>query len=203
MPLMDTPERRVVVDSKKRIFKDFFWIEEAFVRYERFDGQMSESVRRLSFERGDAAAAVIEERETGDVLLVEQFRYPTFGKGPGWLVETVAGIVEDGEDPEVTVRREVLEETGFQVRDVELIATFYPSPGGSSERIFLYHVEVSASDRVAEGGGVGDEHEDIRLVRIVRNDLAEAITSQRFSDAKTIIGLQWLLSRPPSGSSYW
>jgi len=80
---VDRP-RQVQVASKRRIFDDFFKIEEAFLKYERFDGRMSKTIRRLNFERGDSVAAIIFNRETRRVILVNQFRYPTLEKGlPG------------------------------------------------------------------------------------------------------------------------
>lgn len=183
------------VEGKELLLDDFFKVEAARVRYELFGGGMSDTVRRLSFERRDAAAVVLVERESGDVILAEQFRYPAYEKGPGWLVEAVAGIVADGEDPAETVRREALEETGYRVGALDHIGTFYLSPGGSSERIFLYHAEVSAGDHVADGGGLDHEGEDIRLVRLPRAEVGKALASQQFADAKTVIGLMWLEGR--------
>ena len=112
---------KVEIKSKRLIFNDFFKIQEAILRYLRFDGKMSEPVRRLVFERGDAVAAIILNRDTQKVVLINQFRhgsnvldtfvlvlrihcqvglalfepclrFPTYEKGPGWIHEVVAGI---------------------------------------------------------------------------------------------------------------
>ncbi len=192
---MTGSERRVEVDGRELVLDDFFQVEAARLRYELFGGGMSDTVRRLNFERRDAAAVLLVERESGDVILIEQFRFPTYAKGPGWLVEAVAGIVADGEDPAETARREALEETGYRVGELDHIGTFYLSPGGSSERIFMYHAEVAAADRVAAGGGLAAEGEDIRIVRLPTADVADALTSARFADAKTVVGLMWLEGR--------
>ena len=156
--------KKVHILSQKIVFNDKFKILETRLQFEKFDGQMSPPVRRLTFERGDAAAALLWHRDRQRLLLVEQFRHPTYKKGPGWIMELVAGIVEPDEDPAATMRREILEETGYQVNELEYIATFYLSPGGSSERLFLYYAEVSETDLVAAGGGAVGENEDIRLV---------------------------------------
>ena len=145
--------KKVKIISEKVVFDDKFKVLETRLQFEKFDGQMSEPVRRLTFERGDAAAALLWHRDRQRLFLVEQFRHATFKKGPGWLVETVAGMVKPGEDPEAAMRREILEETGYQVRELEYIAAFYLSPGGSSERIFLYYAEVAENDLVEAGGG--------------------------------------------------
>ena len=68
--------RKVVIESKRRILDDFFKVEEAHLRYERFDRQMSPLVRRLNFERGDSVAAMIFNPKTQRIILVNQFRLP-------------------------------------------------------------------------------------------------------------------------------
>jgi nudix-type nucleoside diphosphatase (YffH/AdpP family) len=187
--------KRVEILNQRIVFDDVFKIEEATLRFERFNGQMSEPFRRLVFERGDAAAALLLNRDTQKVILIEQFRYPTYKKGPGWLLEVVAGMVDQGEQPEETIRREVREEVGYQVSDLQPIATFYVSPGGSSERVALYSAEVGEADRVAAGGGSAAEHEDIEQVDLSLPELWTALHEGNIVDAKTLIAVQWLQCR--------
>ncbi len=187
--------RRVVIHDRALVLDDFFKVEEAYVSYERFDGTMGPKLRRLNFERGDAVSAVIFNRDSERVLLVEQFRFPTYDKGPGWTIELVAGIVDEGESPDDAVRREIHEEAGYEVARLEKISTFYLSPGGSSERVHLYYAEVSASGLRGEGGGRDDEHEDLKAHWLLLSEAADRLASGGIPDAKTIIGLQWLLAR--------
>ena len=133
----------VIVHEKRRVFDGFFKIDEATVSYRGADGSMIGPVRRLSLERGDSVAALVFHRDRRSVILANQFRYPTYEKGPGWLTELVAGMVDPGETPEQSMRREILEESGYEIERLQHISTFYVSPGGSSERIFLYYVEVN------------------------------------------------------------
>lgn len=191
--------KKVIIHDENRVFDDHFKIDEAHLQFERFDGTMSEPVRRLCFERGDSVAAVVRNRDTGEILLTEQFRYPTYEKGPGWLVEAVAGAVEDGEAPEEALRREVREEMGYEVAHAEPIATFYASPGGSSERILLYYAEVTEAGRVGAGGGAEAEHEDIRLVVLTPQALDARLAAGDLADAKTLVGLLWLKDRDGAG----
>jgi len=188
--------RRVDVRSRRPLLDDFFKVYEAQVSFERTDGSMSPPVRRLVFERGDSVAAVVVHRESGDLLFTEQFRFPTLGTGTGWLLEVMAGMIDDGEAPETALRRELEEELGFRVERLEPITTFFVSPGGSSERIFLFHAEVSDAGRVSDGGGLATEQEDIRIVRLSPDETRAALRDGRLPDAKTIIGLQWLFARP-------
>jgi ADP-ribose pyrophosphatase len=187
----------VDVRSRRRLLDDFFKVDEAVVSFERFDGSMTPQVRRLVFERGDSVAAVVFDRDAERLLLTEQFRFPTLEKGPGWLIEIIAGMIDPGEQPEDSLRREIEEELGYRADRIEHIATFYVSPGGSSERIWVYYAEVGKNGRVSAGGGLR-EHEDIRVVSISLEEARGALEAGRIADAKTIVGLQWLLAPGPS-----
>jgi ADP-ribose pyrophosphatase len=185
---------RVDVKSRRRLLDDFFKVDEAEVSFERFDGSMTPPVRRLVFERGDSVAAVVFDRDNERLLLTEQFRFPAFEKGPGWLIELIAGMIDRGEQPQDALRREIEEELGYRANRIEHIATFYVSPGGSSERIWVYYAEVGSAARVSAGGGLPGEHEDIRVVSISPDEARAALKDGKIVDAKTIIGLQWLFS---------
>jgi nudix-type nucleoside diphosphatase, YffH/AdpP family len=186
---------QVDILDQKVIFDDRFKIQEAHLRYQRFDGQMSKPVRRLVFERGDAAAAIIVHTEKQKVLLTNQFRYPTYGKGSGWVQEVVAGVIDKGERPEETIRREIQEEIGYSVHALTPIATFFVSPGGTSERIFLYYAEVKEADHTTQGGGLVSENEDIQLVELSFAELWQQLAAGKLVDAKTLIAVQWLQLR--------
>lgn len=187
--------RKVEIGERKRLLDDFFQVEAVFLRYERFDGQMSPLVRRLNFERGDSVSVVIFNPSTGRILLVNQFRYPCYEKGPGWMTEAVAGMIGSGETPEQCARREVEEEMGYKLSRLEHISTFYVSPGGSSERIVLYYAEVGDGDKERPGGGLSSENEDIVTLELSLEEALEQIRTGQIADAKTIIGILWLKDR--------
>jgi nudix-type nucleoside diphosphatase (YffH/AdpP family) len=178
--------------EKRRVFDDIFAIDEAVIEHRRHDGSWSPPRRQLCFERGDSVAALLVNRETGHLVLVNQFRYPTYEKGPGWLTEIVAGGV-DAESPEDAIVREIREETGCEVENLEHISTFYVSPGGTSERVILYCGEVTGRAERPTGLGVGDE--DIKVVERSPDTLWQEFLSGELQDAKTIIALLWLRQR--------
>lgn len=181
------------LQSVRTVFDDHFRIVEARLTYQRTDGTSSEPRRWLSFERGDSAAAVVFDPSRECALLTRQFRFPTLGKGPGWILELVAGSIEEGESPEDCIRREILEEVGYEVTDIGRIATFYVSPGGSSERIHLFSAQVDSGVRAGAGGGLASEQEDVELVVVPFADLPGLLANGEVVDAKTIIGLSWLV----------
>ena len=180
------------IQNEKVVFDDFFKIKKATVEHDTFSGGAIE-VERLCFERGDAVAILLYEKDTQSFLFTKQFRYPATKEENPWLVEITAGMLEGDEDPVYRVKKEVEEEIGYQVRHLEFINSSFVSPGGTSERIFLYYAEVLSQDKIAEGGGVDSEGEDIQLVKMDLNELTTAYRSNAFRDAKTVMAIQWFL----------
>jgi len=188
--------RKVSIEKKSYILEDVFKVDEAYLRYEKFNGEMSGTVRRISLERGDSVSILIYNIKTDKIILVSQFRYPSYKIGHGWLMEAIAGIVDPGETPEEAAQREVQEETGLEIARLEHIATFFPSPGGSSERIFLYYSEVSRdAGSYGETGGLLCEGEDIKSYEFTLEEALNKIKSGEIMDAKTIIGIYWMENR--------
>lgn len=192
---------RAVIARQQRLFDDFFKIDELLVTHRQIDGTTSSVQRRLVFERGDSVAVLLFNRDRRAVVLVEQFKAPTLiarrrddpATTDGWLVEPLAGMIDTGEAPEAAAIRETLEETGYRIREPELIGRFFVSPGGTSERVFLYFAEVGDADRVGMGGGIDDE--DIKVLDIGLEELFEQLARGLIEDAKLAIGAYWLQSR--------
>lgn len=193
-------KKKVVVQSQRVIFERFiFRIIEAQLRYMRYDGTMSAPIKRLNFDRGDSVAMLVVDRDDDTVLLTEQFKYPTYDptgeRGNGWIIELPAGKVDEGETAEAAARRELVEETGYEVNELHHINTFYLSPGGTSERIILYYALVTRGDRARAGGGLEEEGEDIKVLRVKFADTLAMMQRGELPDAKTILALQWLQLR--------
>ncbi|WP_310992524.1 NUDIX hydrolase [Aequorivita marina] len=178
------------INNEETVFNGHYKMVQAEVTYDTFDGNTI-TTDRLAFERGDSVAILLIEKETQSVLLTKQFRYPSCKHNEGWLVEIPAGSLEENEDPENCVIREVMEELGYRVNKPKHISTFYASPGAGTERMFLFFAEVSQKDKLEKGGGVDAENEDIQLVKFPISELQSKI--MEFKDAKTLVALQWFL----------
>lgn len=188
MPDQGDPHR-VEKTSSELVFDGFLKIYKTIFRYQTFAGPMSRPTERLVMDRGDAAAAVLWDRQAERLILAKQFRIATVEDGPGWLIELVAGAIDEGESGEDAVRREVDEETGYHADWIEKISHFYTSPGGMTERMFLFFVE--ADTPAIPKSGLDDE--DIRTVTMTRAEARAALDQDKIQDAKTIIGLEWFL----------
>lgn len=185
--------KKVSIERKRYILDDFFKIEEAYLHFEQFNGEMSPLVRRLSLERGNSVAVLVFKRSTEKLILISQFRYPTYQNNHGWTIEVIAGMVDPGETPEESARRELQEEIGANIESFEHIATFYPSPGGSSEQIYLYYSEVSGEQaKYKKTGGLLATGEDIKAIELSLTEALTKIKTGEIMDAKTIIGIYWL-----------
>jgi ADP-ribose pyrophosphatase len=198
--------RRVEVSGPTNRFNDFFKIDEYQVSLEdRSNGQMGPAQKRLVFERGDSVAVLLLNLDRRNVVLVKQFKVPTVvgrrrddeSTTDGWIVETVAGMIDANETPETAVIRETMEETGYRIGTPTLIARFFSSPGGTSERIFLYFAEVRNADKTGPGGGIGDEQ--IEVVSIPPERLFDQLTRQTIEDPKLIVAAYWLQNHLKSG----
>ena len=143
----------------------------------------TEAVREVVVHPG--GAAVVPVFSNGDVLLVEQFRYPMRQS----LLELPAGKVDPGESPEETAARELEEEVGFRAGRLEKLAAFYTTPGFCNELLHLF----LARD-LEPGGRAGDEDEELTVHRYSPRQLEILIRSGRIVDAKTLIGLHLLLA---------
>ena len=188
---------KVKVKNVERILDDFFKVDRAILQFEKFDSTMSPEIVRLNFDRGDSVGALIYNATNQTLLFVRQFRYPIFTKDEknAWSLEIVAGVIDGNEAPEDAMIKEIREEIGYQVDKLKPLFSFYPTPGGSNEKIFLYFARVNQEEQIDKGGGLIEEGENIQLLEIPTKIAFDMLTSGEFYDAKTIIALQWLKTR--------
>jgi len=188
-------------------FANLFRIVRARLQFRRFNGEMSQPITRINFERGDSVGVLLYDPGERTVVLVRQFRYPVYAsldpgerQGEGarraWLLEIVAGVLDEGHTVTEVADKELLEEAGYEVTgQLQPITTIYPSPGGTSERIHLFWGEVDHRERAGEGGGVAAEGEDIEIVALPLQEALDMVESGEIVDGKTIVALLYLALR--------
>jgi ADP-ribose pyrophosphatase len=137
------------------------------------------------------AVAIVAVDEEGRVTLVRQLREPARKE----LLELPAGTLEEGEEPLVTARRELEEETGLTGGSWRELATFYTTPGFCRERMHVF-----VADGVEEGEARQEADESIELVRVPVDELRERI--RELEDAKTIAGLLLYFDERDRGSGF-
>ena len=179
--------------NKQTLYNGFFRMEKYHLQHELFAGGWSGEIHRELFERGNCVAVVLYDPKRDEVVLIEQFRVGAIQNpiNTPWLIEIVAGIMEEGESPEEVAKREALEEAGCEISELIKINRFYLSPGGSSEQITLFCGLIN-SENVGGIHGLAHEHEDI-LVRAVPFSTAyEMIENNEIDSAIPTIAIQWL-----------
>ncbi|RBY92103.1 GDP-mannose pyrophosphatase [Blastococcus sp. TBT05-19] len=154
--------------------------------------------QRETYDRGNGATLLPYDAERRTVLLTRQFRYPVYVNGhpDGLLIEAAAGLLDD-DSPEDAVRREVEEELGVTVGEVEHVFDVFMSPGSVTECLHFYAAPYRPRDRTGAGGGLADEGEDIEVLELPFDEALAMVDDGRIADAKTIMLLQWAALRGP------
>ena len=151
-----------------------------------------ESQEKEVYERSNAAAALLYNKEQGTVILTKQFRLPTYlnGNTSGVLLEACAGLL-DADNPEDCIRREIKEETGYAVDTVQKIYEAYTSAGALTELLHLYITEYHKEQKVSEGGGLKEEKENIEIIELNFDEALQMMETGKIKDVKALILLQY------------
>ena len=174
------------------LFEKYFKLDEYSLSHELFGGGFSPVFTREIFERGSVVAVLPYDQKRDKVILIEQFRAGAIDDADGpWLIESVAGVIEPGETTDEVAHRECEEEAGCSIKQLELIAEYYVSPGGTSELCSLFCGMVD-SEGVAGIHGLADENEDIRVLVVDAEEAFEWVRGGKIRSSATIIALQWL-----------
>lgn len=141
----------------------------------------AKGVREIA--RHPGGAVVVPLLDSGDVILVEQWRWPFDTR----LLELPAGKLAPGEDPAACAARELIEETGWAADRLEPLTSICTTPGFCDE---VLHLFLGRGLRHAPGGHRREEGERDMSVHILPlRDAADMARQGVLRDAKTIIGL--------------
>ncbi|MAR90255.1 MAG: ADP-ribose diphosphatase [Pseudomonadales bacterium] len=182
----------VEVTESKLVYQGFFNMRRYRLRHRLVEGGWSKLLERECFDRGPSVGVLLYDPYKDVVVLGEQFRIGALEANEGpWQLEIVAGIVEAGETPEDVVHREAIEEAGSDVLALEYIYEYYPSPGGSNEKFYLFCGGIDSSN-VGGVHGLAEEGEDIWVQTFPRAEAWQILQENYIHNAATIIALQWL-----------
>ncbi|MBA7935091.1 GDP-mannose pyrophosphatase NudK [Klebsiella sp. RHBSTW-00215] len=178
------------VIKDKILSENWFVLRNMTYELTRSDGSVVRHKREV-YDRGNGATIMLYNRRKQSVVLVRQFRVATWvnGNEDGMLIETCAGLL-DNDEPEVCVRKEAIEETGFEVGEVRKLFELYMSPGGVTELIHFFIAEYSDAQRATDGGGVDDE--EIDVLELPFSQALEMVANGEIRDGKAVILLQYL-----------
>ena len=190
----------VVIESEQRPWSGRFAVDVFRFRHRRFDGAMSEPRSWELWRRGRAVAMIPYDPVTDSVVLIEQFRFPAHAAGlDPVLVELPAGLLEDGEEPEAAMRRELHEEMRMEAGEMERIGVYILTAGGSDETLELYVGRVTAPPHGPDGivghAGAEDEGEDIRTRVWPADKAIDLALAGQTPNSITTIGLLWLAAK--------
>lgn len=131
------------------------------------------------------AVAVIAVTAENKMVMVEQYRKAL----EKTIIEIPAGKLEKGEEPAICAKRELEEETGYDCESIELLTSFYTSPGFADE---IVHIYIAHGLTKKENTAELDEDEFVNLKEITLEEAQELILEQRIFDAKTMFAVQYL-----------
>ncbi|TCP60578.1 nudix-type nucleoside diphosphatase (YffH/AdpP family) [Rhodovulum bhavnagarense] len=180
--------------ARRQPYANFFAVEEYDFRHRRFDGGWSQDMNRAAFLSGDAATVLPYDPARDTVLLIEQFRVGPYARGDSecWSIEAIAGLIDPGETPETTARREAIEEAGVEIGRLHPVHGYYTSPGAKAEFIYSYVGEAELPEAAAGLGGLACEGEDIRAHVVSLDRALGLLDSGEINNAPLILTLLWL-----------
>ena len=156
------------------------------------DGQLA--LRDIE-DHGDAAVVLPYDPVRRVAMVVRQFRTPPLHvAGDGMMLEAPAGRLE-GDAPEACARREAVEEVGLRLGRLEPVARVWTLPALSTERASLFLAPYGSDDRIAEGGGLAEEHEEIAAIEMPLAELAAMADAGTLTDLKLLLLVQTLRLR--------
>jgi nudix-type nucleoside diphosphatase (YffH/AdpP family) len=180
---------RIRLKGERVLSDNYGTLKSTTFEWRRNDGAWQTMTRDV-FDRGNAAAILPYNLARRTVVLVRQFRLPTYVNGyDDLLIEAAAGLLDDA-SPEDRIRAEAEEEIGYRLHHVHKVFEAFMSPGAVTEMIHFFVAEYEPEMRVSDGGGLAHEGEDIEVLELAFDDALKMISDGRIVDAKTIMLLQ-------------
>ena len=177
--------------NKKNLYSGFFSLNKYEFIHEKHNGEWTSAVEREVFSGAHVATLLPYDPIKKEIILIQQFRAGVLSRyDENYLLEIVAGMVDDGENPEETAIRECFEETGCEVKKIYPIQSYFPAPGSSESYYHLYLGEIQAFDgeRIR---GLKKENEDILVKSFKIDEVRQMLKEKKIMNGLTLIALQW------------
>ncbi|MFC4721131.1 GDP-mannose pyrophosphatase NudK [Geojedonia litorea] len=183
-------ENNVEILETEVLSNNWYTLLKVTYNYLKRDNTWQTQVRE-AYDRGNGAAILLYNTKKKTIILTKQFRLPTFinGNKNGMMIECCAGLL-DKDHPEDCIKKEALEETGYQIKNAKKIFEAYMSPGAVTEILHFFIAEYDDSMKITEGGGLTQEQEDIEVIELNFEMAYDMIAKGDIKDAKTIMLLQ-------------
>ncbi len=193
----------VKIVTKEPLYDGFFNMVRYGFQHKKYDGSWTNTISREVFERGHAVAVLPYDPDTQEFVLIEQVRIGAVPTSDSpWLIEIIAGIIDEGESEQDVCCREAQEEAGIELSNVTKALSYLASPGGTTERL---HVYVARTDATRASGvhGLAEESEDILVLRVAEDTVREWLATGKIDNAASIIALQWFFMNKQSLLQQW
>ena len=170
---------------------NWYLLNKVTFKYHKEDQTVETHIREV-YDRGNGAGILLYNTSQKTVILIRQFRLPSFlnGNETGMMIEVCAGLL-DKDNPEQCIIREVEEETGYKIDTVQKVFETYVSPGAVTEILHLFVGEYDPSMKISEGGGIASEQENIEVFEIQFEEALAMVERGEIRDSKTIMLLQY------------
>ncbi len=183
-------DQRVKIRNVEVLSNDWYVLKKTTFDYRLRNGVWS-TQKRETYDRGNGATILLYNIDQKTVVLTRQFRFPAYVNGhDGMLIEACAGLL-DKDNPEECIKRETEEETGYRVTQVTKVFEAFMSPGSVTEKLYFFVAEYEPTSRVALGGGVEADGEDIEVLELPLDTALQMIRTGEIIDGKTIMLLQY------------
>jgi nudix-type nucleoside diphosphatase (YffH/AdpP family) len=185
------------VKETKELYNGFIKLEEITI------SNGDKEIKREVLKSTNSVVGIVYDTVKKKYIFIQQYR----AGAEGIMVEVPGGAIDTDEKPEQALKREIMEETGYKVDYLNHVKDFYLTPGRITDITSLFYCEVS--ERVNDGGGIGDE--DISIVEVEKLGLGGRIFFEdpsnpemevgvektmkppyQIIDAKTLIAVMWL-----------
>jgi ADP-ribose pyrophosphatase len=156
------------------------------LRVDEIDAYSGDRTRKVEVVEHVGGVAIVAMPTPTTIVLVKQYRHPVAAE----LWEVPAGMIESGEPPLETAKRELIEETGYRAERWRALWSIFTTPGFCNERIHFF-----VAEGLSEGAAAPEDDERFEL-RVWDVEAAwQLVERDEVRDAKTQIALAWARSQ--------